>query len=331
MTFAAASQLVGDFPARDLLERRGIRCVRPADASSVEEFILHHGAGMDLVVLCRVFCGGRFLEQVQRDCGRARIVFNSIDLNFVREERRARVLGDQGLLDVALSLRGREEAVIRGSDATMVVSSAERDLLADSLPDAYVVQMPLARPVRPPRADFAQRRGVGFVGGFAHAPNVDAVRYFLAETWPLVRASMPDCPFSIVGDNFPAGLLDGVAGDVRVLGHVPDIDAWFETLRVSVAPLRYGAGAKGKVASSLAAGVPCVVTPVAAEGMALAPGGGVLVASTPAAFAACVRDVHTDPVLWRQLSNGGLGHARASLSLEGWRDRLDAMLRRIGL
>lgn len=327
---AAAKQHDGAQPARDRLVAQGIRCLQPGDAGSVAQFILQRGLEVDLCVLCRVFCGGEFLELVQRHCGRARVVFNAIDLNFLREQRKAEVTQDAGLGAVVQRLREREEYVIRSCDATMVVSQAELDLLADTMPDCLVVQMPLARAVQAPATHFADRRGIGFIGSFAHTPNLDAIRYFLAEIWPLVRRSLPDCELTIVGADPPADLLDGTAGSIRLLGHVPDVAPWFESLRLTVAPLRFGSGAKGKVASSLAAGIPCIVTSVASEGMALARETGVIVADDPASFAAALVRAYGDAALWAELSCGALAYAGRVLSPAGWQLRLDAMLRRIG-
>jgi glycosyltransferase involved in cell wall biosynthesis len=328
---AAAEQHDGLQPARDRLIAQGIGCLLPRDAPSVAHYVVRHGATVDLCVLCRVYCGGAFLEMVQNHCRKARLIFNSIDLNFVREERRARLTGAPKLLAMIDQLREREERVIRSCDATLVVSEAEYALLAETMPASLVAQMPLARPIHPPVTPFAERRGLGFVGGFAHNPNVDAMRWFLAEIWPLVQRGLPDCTLSIAGAGAPADLTDDLDDSVLVLGHVPDLGPWFESLRLTVAPLRFGAGAKGKVASSLSAGVPCIATPMAAEGMALAEGGGVLVEHDPAGFAAAVIRAYSDEALWTRLSAEGLNHARRSLSLSAWQGLLDATLRRIGL
>lgn len=318
-------------PAREALEREGFRCLGPQDTPSIEVYLTREATRLDLVVLCRGFCGGRFLELTRQHALGARVVFDSIDLTFLREERRARLLGDADALANAASIREREREIILGSDATLVVSRAELDLLEAELPEALVAEMPLARPIAPPSNPFARRAGIGFIGGFAHAPNVDALRSFLTEVWPLLLCKEPGLEMTIVGADMPDELLDGVPGRVSALGHLPDVGPWFESLRLTVAPLRYGAGAKGKVASSLAAGVPCVATPVAAEGMSLSAASGVLIAENAADFASRVLEVHGDEALWDRLSAGALAHARAHLSTEAWRERLDALLRRIGL
>ncbi len=331
VTLAAAKEPAGPSAPRDKLQQKGIQCLLTEVHGSLDQYLLLHGSEFDLCVLCRVYCGGEFLETVQQYCHKARVVFNTIDLNFLREERKAKLLNDKQLLDLLPQLREREEHIIRESDATILVSDAERQLIETSIPEALCIQMPLARPINPPITPFAQRRGVGFIGGFAHAPNVDAISAFLRETWPLVVQTMPDCELSIVGAEFPQSLLDGCPGRVTALGHVSDIGPWFESLRVTVAPLRFGAGAKGKIASSLAAGVPAVVTEVAAEGMSLNEGCGVVVGKDPVAFATSIQHICTDGELWRRLSDEGLAYAHRTLGLDAWRERVDGMLKRIGI
>jgi glycosyltransferase involved in cell wall biosynthesis len=327
---AASKEHAGEQPARDRLIRQGLRCLLPEEADSVAAFIQAFGPKIDLCIMCRVYCGGEFLEKLQRHAPQARLLFNSIDLNYLREERRARLLQDKALLAMVQQLRHREEQLIRHSDATFVVSTVERDLLAKTMPDSLVVHMPLARETQKPKRDFADRNGIGFIGGFAHAPNVDAIRYFMEEIWPLVQQSLPDCEFSIVGADAPADLALG-ARNVRVLGHLSDVDAWFESVRMTVAPLRYGAGAKGKVASSLARGVPCIATSIASEGMTLAEYDTMPICDNPSDFAAAVVEVYENEELWRKFSLAGLRYADRMMSPAAWQRRLDAALSLIGL
>src|SRR5204862_2852243 len=151
-----------------------------------------------------------------------------VDLHFLRAEREAQLRGDRKALAQARRTRMREELIASRVDATIVVSNHESALLAAALPDAYIVHLPLAREINLPQAGFTARRGIGFIGGFAHAPNVDALQYFFAEIWALVLREMPECEFEIVGADLPTELLKGVPGRIRYLGHVPDIGPWFE-------------------------------------------------------------------------------------------------------
>jgi glycosyltransferase involved in cell wall biosynthesis len=111
-----------------------------------------------------------------------------------------------------------------------------------------------------------------------------------------------------------------------VLGHIKDVEPVFDACRVTVAPLRYGAGVNGKVAQSLAWGVPAVVTPIAAEGMGLVDGYHAMIASDPADFASKVIRVYNDRTLWEGLSDSGRKHIEASFSYPAARMRLRSML-----
>jgi glycosyltransferase involved in cell wall biosynthesis len=316
---------------RAQLEGLGVTCLSKASGEPLDRFLETEGESLALCVLSRVHAGGRSFESVRRFAGDARVVFSTVDLHFLREEREARVKGDRSSLVVAAATRERELYLVRQADATIVVSSEERRLIEAAVPGARVFDLPLAREVRWPTTTFDVRSGIGFVGGFAHSPNVDALQFFLSEVWPFVLRGIPDCEFSIAGPGLPSDMLRSMPERVRYLGHVPDLSRWFDTLRVSVAPLRYGAGAKGKVASSLAHGVPCIATPIAVEGMQLRAHVGVLVETSPEALASRIIAAYGDPKLWSELSAAGLEYARHQLSPESWRRRFSDVLHGIGL
>ena len=111
------------------------------------------------------------------------------------------------------------------------------------------------------------------MGGFQHAPNLDAVRFLVQEISPRIRAARPDVPLAIVGADMPAEIRALERPGVRVMGHVPDLDALLSRWRVFVAPIRYGAGVKGKITHALSLGLPAVTTSLGAEGMGFRHGG----------------------------------------------------------
>jgi FkbM family methyltransferase len=329
--FTAASDYAGTGWYRDAVAALGARCLGPSDSPSVQAFIEAHGCMVSLYVLTRYAAGGQYLELIRHNWPKAKIVFNTVDLHFLREEREARLLDDPQRLRSAANTRDREEFLVHRSDATIVVSPVERKLLMGAVPGAYVVELPLARAEQPPRSGFAERYNIGFIGSFDHMPNVDAVRYFLGDIWPLIRQRLPGCRFSIVGSKLPAAVLQDAPDDVEYLGHIPDVAPWFDRLRLSVAPLRYGAGMKGKVVSSLAAGVPCVGTPIAVEGMALTADRDILVAETPKAFADAVTSVYQDNALWARLSMAGQSYVARENSIGAHTRCLHEMLITLGL
>ena len=284
-------------------------------------------------MLCRVYCGGRYLEAVKHHAPRTRTIFNTVDLHYLREERVARLHEDTIALRRAEATRERELYLVRQADATTVVSAAERQILERAVPGARVFEMPLARPVRAQAnvPGFEQRLGIGFVGGFEHEPNLDAVRFLVDDIWPWVVDELPEAELLIVGADLPDSVLAGEPDRVRYLGPLPDLDPWLDGLRLTVAPLRCGAGAKGKVASSLAAGVPCVGTPIAAEGMQLRDGVHIAIGDTAEALAGHIRDVYRDPAVWARLSRRGREKAESDFSLAAGERRLAAMLEELRL
>ena len=115
-------------------------------------------------------------------------------------------------------------------------------------------------------------------------------------TLPDLRALRSPAP------TLPSSIRALASANVEVLGWVADLDALFGQVRLSVAPLRYGAGFKGKVATSLAHGVPVVGTAIALEGTGLAPGDGIALADDAAAFADEVVRLHEDEAVWTALA-----------------------------
>ena len=150
------------------------------------------------------------------------------------------------------------------------------------------------------------RRDIVFIGGFAHAPNVDAVLFFTSEIFPLIRARIPDAVLKVIGPDPTPEISELSSPNVQILGFVPDVKPIFDRAIVSVAPIRFGAGVKGKVNQSMSFGVPTVVTSIAAEGMYLTHGENALIADDPASFADAVVRLWTSPELWRKVSRNGL-------------------------
>jgi FkbM family methyltransferase len=314
-----------------LIRNLGAFPMTSTDAPSIQAFIETFGVHVDLFMLNRVGTGGQFLELIRYHCPESKIIFNTVDLHYIREARAARLVNDMEALSQSERTRDREEFLVGKADLTLVVSSVEQEILAASVPGAPTLLTPLARPIRVPSNGFAKRSGLGFVGGFEHAPNVDALRYFLTEIWPLIHVQNPELHFDIVGSALPPDVLQGVGGPVRYLGAIDNLDDWLDSLRMTVAPLRIGAGAKGKVASSLCAGVPCVLTSVAAEGMDLEDGIDVLVGTSSDHFAKEVLRLNNDPELWSALSQGGLAYAQRRLSVANYTESLRRAVIGMGL
>jgi glycosyltransferase involved in cell wall biosynthesis len=317
-------------PYRQDLAQRGVTVL---DASSrardVVDMLEADGSRIDVAFLSRVHAGGSHLEEVRRHCRDAPIIFNTVDLHFLREERAARLAADRVALYHAAALREREIHVARQADATLVVSSAEQPILESLAPGARVVWCPLIQDPVGRTNGFAGRSGMAFIGGYRHGPNVDAVTSFLDDIWPSIRAALPGARFYAIGADMPPAIRDRTDDGFVPVGHVVDLAPWLERVRLTVAPLRYGAGLKGKVLSSLACGVPSVVTGIAAEGMP-AQGAGIVVADEPDAFTAAVVRLHEDAAVWMGHSDEALRWIESTTSTRRGRERLRDLLAELG-
>ncbi len=314
---------------RHRLEEMGVTVPLDASPQAILNFLTTWGDRLTIAFLSRVGYGGRYINEVVRHCPKAKIIFNTVDLHFLRQERHAALTGDRVAMYQAASQREREIYVSRMADAVMVVSSVEKTILEVAAPGARIFWCPLILTVEGRTNAFDARSGVAFVGGYSHAPNEDAVRWFLDQIWPLVGEKVPGMRFYAVGADLPEEIRTRADQGFVAVGHVEDLKSWLERVRLTIAPLRYGAGAKGKVLSSLTHGVPCVVSTIAAEGMAV-DNGGIVLADDPMAFANAIVQVHEDQQLWETLSDAALRWAESTLSIDDGRDRLIEILEVIG-
>ncbi|WP_051924556.1 glycosyltransferase [Arenimonas donghaensis] len=285
--------------------------------ADVPRWLAQHGERFDLVIGSRHYVLGPVLPLLRAQAPRARVVFDTVDLHFLREQREAELAGDAAGLRTAARTRKAELALVAQADLTWVVSEAERVLLASQAPGARVDVVSNIHDIAEPGPGFAQREGLLFVGGFRHPPNVDAARWLADEIMPRIHARHPGLELHLVGgDAAPDVQALGERPGIHFHGYVPDLSPLLHGVRVSVAPLRYGAGVKGKVNQALAHGIPVVATTCAVEGMHLVDGQDVLVADDADGFAEAVLRLHDDAALWTRLSEGGLENTRRHFSPE---------------
>ena len=292
----------------DALSRMGVELSYAPFRTRLSDLL---DAGAHGVGLCLVFRYGeavRALDLLRERLPVCPVIFHNVDMHYARERREAALTGDQLKRIVAERTMTDELSVSARVDATIVTNVNERDELAAMLDLRNVVAMPYVAEISASDVPFSARSGVLFLGGFRHPPNGDAVRYFLGQIWPRLKNRLPeDAVFMVIGPDAPADLVEAAEADarVRIIGHVEDLKPWFDCARVLVAPLRFGAGVKGKVMHGLRHGLPAVVTGVAADGVGLRAEEHVLITDEPEDFADAVARLHGDPVLWSTLQAGG--------------------------
>ena len=234
-------------------------------------------------------------------------VFSVADLHYVRVARQAEIEQRPELLAVSRGLRLAENSAAWSADAVVTHSAEQAALLRRLVPNANVHVVPWATPVCPTRVPFADRHGLAFVGIYADAPNLDEALYLVEEIMPLIWQTDPTIRCTLVGSQMPEAVKHLAQPGVEIVGHVAHSTEVFDRVRLTVAPLRYGAGLKGRVLASLAAGIPCVMTPIAAEGLALPPVLQDYVGLDAASLAAPVVQIHGDEAACRAAAETGVG------------------------
>ena len=293
----------------------------------VPRWFVEHGRDFDLIIASRHYVASNYLLLARKLAPHARFVFDTVDLHYLREQREAELSGDPGQQRQAQQTRARELRLIRQADLTLVVSPVEQALLAREAPDAAVEILSNVHRATASQTPFRERRDLVFVGGYRHPPNADAAVWLAREIYPLIRAHRPDIALHLIGSDATAEILalrdlDGV----QVHGHVPDLAPYMDGCRIGLAPLRYGAGVKGKINLSMAHGQPVVATAAAVEGMYLRDGVDVLVADEPPAFAAAVLRLYEDADLWETLARNGLANLEQHFSFDAARRALRRVL-----
>jgi glycosyltransferase involved in cell wall biosynthesis len=269
VNFVAAESLAPEPRATAALQAQGIRCCHTPFYASVEEVLRRQRDCFDVIYLHRVSNAAKYLALARRYGGKARILYSVADLHHLRLARQADVEGRPELLTQSRQLRLAECSAAIAADAVITHSSAEAGWLRQTVQHANVHVIPWAVAPRPTPVPWADRRGIAFIGNFRFAPNRDAAAFLVAEILPKVWRADPSIDCLLVGASMPEEIRKLAGPRVRVLGYLADLADVFARVRLTVAPLRFGAGVKGKVLESLAAGVPCVMTPIAAEGLGL--------------------------------------------------------------
>ena len=257
-----------------------------------------------------------FLKQVSPE---TRVLVHSWDVGYMREGRGAALWGHVPELRKIAFRRTTEMKAYAMADAVLAVTDLDGEIIREGMQAELqarrlpvtvrsvppVLTIPHVHPITPDPKGYLDRRDFLFVGGFRHSPNVDAVLFLVNEVWPLIHRRIPSAKLYVVGADAPPKIRELESASVHILGYVPDLDPLLDQVRVSIAPLRFGAGMKGKISQAMAAGLPVVTTPIGAEGMPLIEGEHVMIGQTAQGLADAAVRLYGGQELWNRLSKSG--------------------------
>ena len=298
------------------LQKRGIEVIYHPHVKKVRDYLKAHGSSFDVVVLSRCDFARKHIADVRLHAPRSHIIFDTVDLHYLREDREAQLTRDPEVRRKAEEKRQLEHELIEQADETWVVSPVEQQLLQKKWLGKSIQLVSNIVDVAGSKTPFALRRDYLFIGGFQHRPNIDAVLFFVQKIYPLVNEHLRNAKFYIIGDKAPPEIVALATERIVLTGLQRDVRPFFDSVKLSIAPLRFGAGVKGKINQSMAFGVPVVATSLAVEGMDLTDHADILVADEPEDFARALIELYESEELWNTLSQNSIKETRASYSTD---------------
>lgn len=236
-----------------------------------QQWFKDNGASIDYAFLHKPNPAVKFIEAIL-NYTKAPIVYQCHDLHYLRLQRQAELSNDPLLSEESGFFREKENFLFSVCDAILTFSCVEEEIIQRSFPQKQVHTVPLFFYDDAPKQknDFSKRQNILYVGGFDHAPNRDAVLWFCHEVLPLIVRRVPDLVFNVVGANPPQEISKLNSYNVKIHGSVSDeeLKALYDHVKLSVVPLKVGAGVKGKVIEALYHAVPLVSTSIGLEGIA---------------------------------------------------------------
>ena len=296
-------------PYTSVLQQLGIEVIYGTPQRyNLEEKLIKYLPLIDGVWLCRPELCDKYMDLIRLKT-KAPIIYDTIDLHFLRLKRQKDYL-DPSYQNTSWSWQTYQKLELNyanQAEATVVVTEDEKQVLSSlGVKNVWVIPNIHEEISLSEKVAFDQRAGLVFIGSYNHPPNIDAVKWLCLEIMPLVWASRPDITVNLLGSNLKDEVKELANDQVIVTGYVPEVEPYFQKSRVFVAPLRFGAGMKGKIGQSLSLGLPTITTKIGAEGMGLIDHQDVLIADTAEEFARAVIELYDNRELWQKLANNSL-------------------------
>ena len=304
--------------------------------SSFDDFVRQ--LNPTLVLFDRFVTEEQFAWRVTQSCPKALKILDTEDLHFLRKARQQALKDATDVKDANLftETAKREIASILRCDLSLIISEFEMRLLADTFAVSkeilyYLPFMVAKWPDSGNFPEFEQRTNFMTIGNLLHGPNVDSVLYLKKEIWPLIKKQLPQAELYIYGNYAPQHILElhNQKQGFYIMGWADSVAHVMQKARVCLAPLRFGAGLKGKLLDAMLNGTPGVTTSIGAEGMygdLLTPG---VIADTPESFAELSVAIYSDKIKWQQNAQRGVEIVKARYNgkaiAKDFMTRLDAL------
>ncbi|MEO0835369.1 MAG: tetratricopeptide repeat protein [Cyanobacteria bacterium J06642_3] len=302
----AADNGVKEQPYVSLLQSLEIETLYTQDGygTVIEQQIEERLPLIDLAWICRPELNDKYASIIRQQES-IKLIYDTIDLHYLRLKRAWELSPekDPALASEWIDMQSQELKMAHQADLTITVTPIEQKLLQQQAVDKVAVIPNVHHSYQGDIPGFEERSGILFIGSYNHPPNVDAVLWLCQSIMPLVWQTNPRLKVTLLGSNPNADVLALQSDRITVTGYIDDVSSYFLSHRLSVSPLRYGAGMKGKIGQSLEYALPVVSTSIGTEGMNLVPNQNILEANDTAEFARQILLLNYNETLWHQLSS----------------------------
>ena len=290
----------------------------------VVEILLNHSSfdffvkdlNPEVVLFDRFMTEEQFGWRITENCPDALRILDTEDLHFLRKTRQQSIrsssvsANDFDLNDIAK----REIASIYRSDLSLIISEAELKILIDTfkIDCSLLLYLPFMldlneNPEQKQHSSFSERTDFVSIGNFLHPPNSDVIFYLKNDIWPLIKSQLPQANLHVYGayDTQAIRSMHNKKDGFLLHGYVEDAFEVVNSSRVLLAPLRFGAGLKGKLILAMQCGTPAAMSTIAAEGMFGSDQPNGIIEDDPSLFVKKCIDLYTQESLWTEYQNKG--------------------------
>lgn len=308
------------------LQNHGVEVLYKPYLTTFEKYLSEVGVFFNLVIISRAHIAIKYISLIKKYCPNAKIIFDTVDLQHLRLLRQAEIEHNENLRAEAEKSKNIEIHLSNICNATWVVSPVEKELLQKGDNSIRVDIVSDIQQTCERKTSFTERKNILFIGGFIHQPNVDAIRWFVYEIFPLIKNQMPDVKLYVIGSNPPKDIKIPGDDSIIITGFVERVEPYLEESRIFIAPVRYGAGIKGKINKSMCHGLPVVTTTIGAEGMYLLNRQNALISDDKEEFAQYCIELYQNEELWSELSKNSLENIKNHFSYSYWKDEIEKLL-----
>jgi glycosyltransferase involved in cell wall biosynthesis len=298
------------------LARIGVEVLHSSQYKDLSAITEKYCDQINFIFAVRVVVLAPLLHSLKTYYQKAPIAFYNCDLYYLRMKREALLNDDMGMMFESALTKIEELKCIREAHCSIVHTRAEAEVIKSDFANAKnIVELPFVTETIESNGEISNRRNIMFLGGYEHTPNVDAVTYFVENIWSKIRQFLPSGAKLILAGSKPSAKVTALGSDdVIVTGHIKNLKPYFEESRIFIAPLRYGAGVKGKVITAMAHGVPVVATSIAIEGINVQADRHLLHADDDEEFGNKLLQLYNDESLWKSLRAHGYDYVKNNAS-----------------